>query len=318
MNDHNEAISNTPYDDAFRTLVTKGGNLIIPFINEMFRGERPVKMNASIVHEANEQFLNLEKGKQDKYQTDSMITIDGELYHIECQTRDDGTILVRIAKYYWLEAMRNSRVEGDTIHIPLPYSGILYLRKTPQTPEKMFVHYYDNYGNDLKYPVKVINLADYTLDELIEKNLTFLLPFYLFNLEDNLKDYNKEASREKIITFYDELFQYLNKLREQEKLNVYQYSLITDMLRKVTDNLAQSNERARKELDEFMGGKILEFNNERLLNEGGIKDLLSLVHDGLLNADVAADRAAKEYGISKEDFKKRLDSYQPNDELMQG
>lgn len=225
---------------------------------------------------------------------------------------------MRIAKYDWLEAMRNSRVEGDTIHIPLPYSGILYLRKTHQTPEKMFVHYYDNYGNDLKYPVKVINLADYTLDELIEKNLTFLLPFYLFNLEDDLKDYNKEASREKIITSYDELFQYLNKLREQEKLNVYQYSLITDMLRKVTDNLAQSNERARKELDEFMGGKILEFKNERLLNEGGIKDLLSLVHDGLLNADVAADRAAKEYGISKEDFKKRLDSYQPNDELMQG
>lgn len=55
-----------------------------------------------------------------------------------------------------------------------------------------------------------------------------------------------------------------------------------------------------------MGGKILEFKNEKLFNEGGIKNLLSPVHDGLLNADVAADRATKEYGISTDDFKKRL------------
>lgn len=48
-------------------------------------------------------------------------------------------------------------------------------------------------------------------------------------------------------------------------MSVYQYSLVTDMLKKATDNLARNNELARKELDELMGVKVLEFKNEKLL-----------------------------------------------------
>lgn len=268
MSTKDEALSNTPYDDAFRTLVTKGGNLIIPFINELFKSDKPIQPDAVIVHEANEQFLNIGNGEQEKTIVDSIVIINGEAYHIECQSTDDGTILVRIAKYDWMIAMRHSHIEGNRIRIPLPHSGLLYLRKTTQTPDSLYVNYYGPSGHELEYPVKVVALADYTLDDLIEKNLVFLLPFYLFNLEKDLKDFDKqESSREKVVSSYNGLLSYLNDLRDRGELSIYHYSLVIEMLKKVTDNLAHSHERARKELDEIMGGKVLRFTNEDIFDE---------------------------------------------------
>ena len=89
-------------------------------------------------------------------------------------------------------------------------------------------------------------------------------------------------------------------------------------------------DNARKELDDIMGGKILEFRGERIFNqgmekgiekgieEGEIKSLLDLAYDGTLPVDVAAKRAETKYKVSKEDFMKMLSSYKPDDDLMQG
>lgn len=43
-----------PYDDTFRTMAAKGGNLRIPFLNEMFRLEDPIPSDAHIENIANE------------------------------------------------------------------------------------------------------------------------------------------------------------------------------------------------------------------------------------------------------------------------
>lgn len=83
-----------------------------------------------------------------------------------------------------------------------------------------------------------------------------------------------------------------------------------------------------------MGGKILEFKGERIYNqgreegreegrkegreEGKIEDLLDLAYDNIIPADVAASRAETRYNISKNDFMKMLESYKPDDDLMQG
>ena len=346
MSQQNEHESTTPYDDVFRTLIVKGGNLIIPFLNEMFREDPPIRMDVSIAPAANEHFLDLGQGRQVKLTTDSILVIDQNPYHIECQSYEDKTMLLRTCQYDWLSAMPGSLVEGDTIHIPLPYSGILYLRRTTQTPETMFVHYHHPQGGELRYPVRTLSLRNYTLEDMISKHLFFLMPFYLFNFEEELKHYDEnKAAREDVIHSLDRLLGYLNQMFSKGYLNIYQYGLITDMLRKVTDSLTQKYKSARKELDEIMGGKILEFKGEREYNEGKEKGrqegrqegriegrqegriegrqegrielLVNLVNAGQLN-DAFAIKQAQKFGISEENFKKMLTSYDPGDERLQG
>ena len=85
-----------------------------------------------------------------------------------------------------------------------------------------------------------------------------------------------------------------------------------------------------------MGGRVLEFKGEREYNEGKEKGrqegrqegriegrqegrielLVNLVNTGQLN-DAFAIKQAQKFGISEENFKKMLTSYDPGDERLQ-
>lgn len=264
-----EKQSNTPYDDAFRTMIVKSGNLRIPFINEMFRLAVPIPQNTPIENVHNEYFIDEGQGKQSRIVTDSVLHINGKTYHIECQSMPDGTILVRMFEYDINVAISEKQYDNYHLTVNIPTSGVLFLRKAPGVPEQMTVTINTRNGS-IDYPVDVMSLADYTLDDLIRKNLLFLFPFYMFNLESEFAGYEKsdEVSREKVIGSFNELLEHVNKLYESRELTFENYLLVTDMLRKVTDSLTQKYENVRKELDEIMGGKIIEFKGEKIFNEG--------------------------------------------------
>lgn len=95
--------SSTVYDDVFRTLLNDFPALIIPVINEMF-GEN-YSGDEVIEFRPNEHFLNHQDGSQDKRITDTFFIIHGKKiksYHIECQSTNDGSIIIMIAKSLWI------------------------------------------------------------------------------------------------------------------------------------------------------------------------------------------------------------------------
>lgn len=267
--DNQNKRSNTPYDDTFRTMIVKGGNLRIPFINEMFRLTTPIPMNTPIENIHNEYFIDEGQGKQSKIITDSVLHIDGKTYHIECQTLSDGTILVRMFQYDFNIAITESVYENYHLTVNIPTSGVLFLRRASDVPDQMTITINTRNGS-IDYPVEVMNLSDYTLDDLIQKKLLFLFPFYMFNLEHEFKGFenNNEESREKVITSFNDLLRHVNELYSNGTITVDNYLLITDMLKKVTDSLTQKYDRVRKELDEIMGGQIIEFKGEKLIKQG--------------------------------------------------
>ena len=223
--------------------------------------------------------------------------------------------------------LKESCYEDYHLTVDIPVSGVLFLRSTKNIPEEMIVTI-NAVGGSIEYPVATLKLSDYTLDDLINKNLLFLFPFYIFNLEKELRTFEKTESRTKVISSFTELLEYVNELYNTEKIAFDKYLLLTDMIQKVADSLSVKYDNARKELDEIMGGKILEFRGESIFNKGKeegmaegiekgeIKGLLDLAYDGTLPVDVAAKRAEMKYKVSKEDFMKMLGSYKPDDDLM--
>jgi len=82
----NTRITNTPYDDVFRTLLNDCSPLIIPVINEIF-GEH-YSGQEEIIFSPNEHFLNRQDGNEDERITDSSFKIRGEKnnhHHLEFQ-----------------------------------------------------------------------------------------------------------------------------------------------------------------------------------------------------------------------------------------
>lgn len=78
------ALTNTPYDDVFRTLMNDCSSLIIPVINEVFGEE--YTGDEEIVFSSNEHFLNRQDGQEIEKITDTTFKVIGD----------------EIKKYHWV------------------------------------------------------------------------------------------------------------------------------------------------------------------------------------------------------------------------
>ncbi len=122
-------ITNTPYDDVFRTLLNDLSPLIIPVINEIFGehytgGER-------ILFSPNEHFLNQQDGAEQTRVTDSSFKIIGttpKKYHLECQSSADSSMLIRFFEYDAQIALDEGELKENTLTVTFPHSAVLFLR----------------------------------------------------------------------------------------------------------------------------------------------------------------------------------------------
>ena len=173
-------ISNTPYDDVFRTMVTDLPRITLKLINEMFRDMLPEKYsgNEKVEQLANEQFLEQQDGIQDKRITDSRIKVTGKgvrQFHMECQSTPDGSIVIRLFEYDSQIALQDSVFTTRELIVNYPHSGILYLRWTDETPGKLRITI-NTPGGSVGYEVPVMKIADYSVEDVISKDLYFLIP----------------------------------------------------------------------------------------------------------------------------------------------
>lgn len=100
-----EVKHNTIFDDVFRTMVQKMPQLMIPVINEVFQTNYgSCDLFSQLRNEHEEQF--------GKVITDSIIQIGGKLYHIECQSVADSTMVIRMIEYDFAIALEQTLQKG--------------------------------------------------------------------------------------------------------------------------------------------------------------------------------------------------------------
>ena len=212
----------TPYDDVFRTLLNDCRQLVIQLVNEVF-GENYTG-EEEVVFSPNEPFLNQQDGGEDKRITDTTFSIIGTKigkYLLECQTNPDSSMLVRIFEYSTQVALDESKISGDTLEVVIPNCAILFLRSTKYTPDQMHIRlqFREEY---FTYDIPVIKMQQYTLDDLLQKNLLFLLPFYIFTYDRKLQEYNTNEEKLNMLKAdYQMIMKHLNDLEYHEQLSTY-------------------------------------------------------------------------------------------------
>lgn len=256
----------TPYDDVYRTLINDCRQLIIPVVNEVFQehyaGDEP------IVPAPNEHFLNRQDGREIERITDSSFAIASKRYHLECQCRPDGSMLIRMFEYDSQIALDDAVVEGYTMTIPFPRSAVLFLRHDRNTPDCMAVTIRTE-GGDVSYKIPVIKLQEYSLEEIFRKKLLFFVPFYIFLYEKEFA--NMEEQEEKMARLkaeYGSIRRWLDALCEAGELTVLDKRIIIDMSRKVLDHITAGHPAVREGVNTVMGGKVLDYEAKDILKQG--------------------------------------------------
>ena len=135
------AATGTPYDDAFRTMTNDCPDLLIPVINEIFGKKYP--NDAKVIFGQNEHFINTLDGDLEKRITDSSFKIveragkaSGK-YLIECQSKPDSTMVVRIFEYATQIALDENVIVGNRMTVEIPMAAVLFLRSNKNTPDKL-------------------------------------------------------------------------------------------------------------------------------------------------------------------------------------
>lgn len=123
----NARITSTPYDDVFRTLLNDCSSLIIPVINEVF--SESYSGDEKITFSPNEHFLNRQGGYEEERITDSSFKIQGKetkKYHLECQSSNDNSMLVRFFEYDTQIALDEGELKENVLTVTFPHSAILF------------------------------------------------------------------------------------------------------------------------------------------------------------------------------------------------
>lgn len=298
---------NTPYDDVFRILLNDCTELIIPVVNEIF-GENYTGKE-KITFSPNEHFLNQQDGNTKEKITDSCFVIQGAVckkYHIECQSTPDGSLLIRFFEYDSQIALDDGEVIRHHLKVTFPHSAVLYLRHNSQTPDALTVEI-STPGGSVTYEIPVLKTQKYSIEEIFEKHMLFLIPFYIFSYEKELREYNNNVGKmRELKQRYQEIRNRLEMMCAAEEISEYTKCAIIDMSNKVVENLTARYSNVREGVKAVMGGKVLDYEAKDILKQGirqGLEEgLLSLVRDGLLSVEEAARRLQ----MSESEFEKLL------------
>ena len=251
--------SNTIFDDVFRTMLEKMPQLAIPLINEVFGTSYPEDIE--IIQKRNEH-----QTQNGRIITDSHLLIANRIYHIECQSTDDSTMVIRMIEYDFAISLEHVQKENGRYRMYFPQSCVLYLRGTKKR-DTISVEIVMPDGNAVEYTVPVVQVQRFTCDDMMQKHLLFLLPYHVIKYEQEKElDTDSEKWKE-LLDEYAKIEKYLEK-NFLEKGNEKAYRDMVELIIRIADYVFRDKEKVKKGFGDVMGGKVLELESDKLIQRG--------------------------------------------------
>ena len=258
------------YDGAFRTILNDCRKLIIPVINEIFKehytGEEEIRFFP------NEHFLDQQDAADKERITDTnfqIIGITAKKYHLECESSlPDGRITIRLFEYDAQIALDEGEVTEETLTVTFPNTAVMYLRAYKKTPDKM-KYVIITPGGTVQYDVPIMKVQSYSLDEIFEKRLLMLIPFYIFSHEKSFSEYNNnEQKLEELKTEYRIILERLDDLEKQGIIGAFDKRTIIELSSDVIREIARKYENVQKGIGAMMRGPLIQTEARTILNRG--------------------------------------------------
>ena len=258
-----EKFSSTLFDDIFRTMVENFPELIVAIINEVFGTDYPD--DVEVLQYRNE---HMEPGG--KIITDSVLLIQGHFYHIECQSGNDGRMVIRMIAYDIAVALEHPvqvTVEGSDspplYHVQFPQSCVMYVMEDGKIPRELEMDLEFADGTTHRYHVPTVNVQGYTKQEIFEKHLLAFLPYYILRYRKQIQAAEGQdvPNMEDVQPILDDLLDVCSTLAKEteEQKKVVLYNFLIEMIQKITRyEFRKSPEELKKGVTQFMGGKAFQ------------------------------------------------------------
>ena len=149
-----------------------------------------------------------------------------------------------------------------------PNTAVLYLRTYKKTPDKM-KYVLITPGGMVQYDVPIMKVQKYSLNDIFEKRLLILIPFYIFSHEKSFPEYNgNEQKLAELKAEYQKILEKLDGLEQQGVIGAFDKRTIIELSEDVIKEIAQKYENVQKGVGDIMGGALIETEARTILNQG--------------------------------------------------
>ena len=124
-------------------------------------------------------------------------------------------------------------------------------------------------GGTVQYDVPIMKVQSYSLDEIFEKRLLMLIPFYIFSHEKSFSEYNNnELKLEELKAEYRIILERLDDLEKQGIIGAFDKRTIIELSSDVIREIARKYENVQKGIGATMRGLLIQTEAGTILNRG--------------------------------------------------
>lgn len=296
------------YDNVFKTMKMKHKRLFVSVINDVFGKDYPLDVKVDVL--PSEGYLTenetADGSKEiEEHISDFLIKIRDEVYLLECQSYDDGSMAIRIAEYAFIAARQFAVWDIGKATIPMPRFTVIYVKRTEKTPKVTTITFAFPDGQSVDYKSDNVILEELTKEYIIEKRLFPYIPFYIARYEKDIVSGNDiEAAVGDLIYFRNEII----RLHNESGLSDLEMTDLIGFIKTIITHITNGNKNEER-LVNIMGGVIIETESEKLLKQGKVQMIIELGQEDGLSDEVILNRLQKKIGISPERAKEYLYEY---------
>ena len=177
-------------------------------------------------------------------------------------------MLIRIFEYITQKALDTGEFSHNKLIVTIPNAALLFLRSRKNTPDKMEIEIRTP-GGSVLFDIPIMKIINYSIEDIFEKKLFFLVPFMIFSYEKDFKKYNEdEQALAQLKNEYADLMERLQKAADDGLISAYYWRVIMDMSKKVLENIARKYDNVMEGVETIMGGHVLEHEGKKIYNAG--------------------------------------------------
>jgi hypothetical protein len=216
-------------DEIAKFLFSRSEPLVISFINAGF-GMNYDPATVSLRLTTNEYIRNFVASRADIVLVATEKETQRDLFHIEVQTVNDREMSIRMLKYGYnigLAQREESDAEGRRV-LKFPHQMVIFLNDDPRIPDTVEVRVIFPDGQEVVYCVPTLKIRNYSMTDLIDRELYLLLPFEIFKVRKLFEAANrartdqakkKDQATDELLHTAEELMQEVERLCNEGRLD---------------------------------------------------------------------------------------------------
>lgn len=263
--------------------------MINEIFGEQYNGDEEVEFFP------NEHFLDRQDAADRERITDTNFRVTGKTvkkYHLECESSlPDGKMAVRIFEYDAQIALDEGEVTEETLTVTFPHTAVLYLRayRKKKTPDKM-KYVIVTPGGTVAYDIPTMKVQAYSLADIFDRRLLFLIPFYIFSHEKKFSEYdNNKQKFSELKAEYQSILKRLDELEQQKVIGAFDKRTIIELSDDVVREITQKYKNVQKGMGDIMRGAMIETEAHRIKIENQKKIAIRLLKTGKLTIEEIAE-----------------------------